>query len=97
MQIDAVRNALRVRIGTRFDAMEVARLEEAVVALGPFSSLAIDFTAVRQSDDAALARLAGALRHFERGEIALRGLTSHQRRLLTCLGVDLDGHDVVPP
>lgn len=96
MQIDAVRDALRVRIGPRFGATEVARLEEAVAALGPFSSLTIDFTAVRQSEDAALARLAGALACFERGEVALRGLTRHQSRLLTYLGVDLGGHDGMP-
>lgn len=96
MQIDAVRDALRVRIGPRFDAVEVARLEEAVAALGPFSRLSIDFTAVRQSDDAALARLARSLTSFERGEVALRGLTRHQFRLLTYLGVDLDGRDGVP-
>jgi anti-anti-sigma regulatory factor len=96
MQIHAVREAVRVRIGSRFDATEEARLEEAVDALKPISSLIIEFTAVHRSDDAALARLAGALKHLERGEIAIRGLTAHELQLLTRVGVALDGDGVLP-
>jgi STAS domain-containing protein len=87
MQIDAVRDELRVRVGSTFGAPEVARVQEAVVALGPFTHLTIDFAAVRRCDDAALARLADGLRSFERGEVKLRGLTVHQWRVLTYLGI----------
>lgn len=86
MQIDAIRDELRVRVGSTFGDPEVARVREAVAALGPFSHLTIDFAAVRMCEDAALARLADALRSFERGEVQLRGLTVHQWRLLTYLG-----------
>lgn len=90
MQIDAVRDTLSVRVGATFGAPDVARLQEAVEALGPFSRLTIEFAAVRQCDDAALARLAGTLGSFARGEVTLRGLTIRQWRLLTYLGVGAD-------
>ncbi len=92
MQIDAMRDSVRVRMGPKFDAGDVARLEEAVAALGPLAHIDIDFAAVRQSDDAALARLADALASIGSGEVALHGLTMHQSRLLTYLGVDLTSH-----
>jgi anti-anti-sigma regulatory factor len=88
MQIDAVCDELRVQVGSTFGAPEATRVQEALAALGPFSHLTIDFTAVRQCDDAALARLAHTLQSV-RGEVHLRGLTNHQWRLLTHLGVDL--------
>ncbi len=88
MDIDAVQDTLRVRVGATFGAPDVARVQEAVAAFGPFSSLTIDFAEVRQCDDAALARLARSLASYERGQVRLRGLTSRQLRLLTYLGVD---------
>lgn len=87
MQIDADRDELRVRVGSTFGAPEAARVQEAVTDLGPFSHLTIDFAAVRRCDDAALARLADALRAFARAEVQLHGLTVHQWRLLTYLGL----------
>jgi hypothetical protein len=95
MQIDAVRDTLRVRIGATFGAPDVTRLQEVVAALGPFSRLTIDFAAVRQCDDAALARLARALLSFAKGEVRFRGLTLRQWRLLTYLGVALDSPDAL--
>ncbi len=92
MQIDAARGTLNVQVGATFAGPEVARLEEAVAALGPFSQLEIDFGAVRQCDDAALARLAGALAAFDRGRVRLHGLTNHQWRLLTYLGLGVARH-----
>jgi anti-anti-sigma regulatory factor len=86
MQIDTVRDALFVRIGATFAAPDVTRVQEAIAALEP-SRLTIDFAAVRRCDDAALARLGKALMSFARGEVTLRGLTVHQWRLLTYLGV----------
>lgn len=90
MQIDAIHDTLSVRMGATFGAPDVTRFEEAVSALGPFSRLTIEFAAVRECDDAALARLAGALASLASGEINLRGLTLRQRRLLSYLGLDLD-------
>lgn len=90
MLIDAVRDTLRVRMGATFGAPDVTRVEEAVEALGPFSHLTIDFAAVRQCDDASLARLVRSLLPSARGALTLRGLTLHQWRLLARLGIDLE-------
>ncbi len=90
MQIDAVRDRLRVHVGNSFGAPDVDRLQDALVALGPFSELDIDFAAARQCDDAALARLAGTLLSFERGAVRLRGLTARQWRVLTYMGLDFN-------
>lgn len=90
MQIDAVPDSLTVRVGKTFSAPDVERLQEAFAALGPCSRLEIDFAEARQCDDAALARLAGALMSFEHGAVRLRGLTPHQWRLLTYMGIEFN-------
>lgn len=95
MQIDAMHGTLRVRMGATFGAPDVARLQETVAAFGPFSHLTIEFAAVRQCDEAALAQLAGALASLASGEVTICGLTLRQRRLLTHLGVDLDRRGVL--
>jgi hypothetical protein len=87
MHIDAVRDRLSVHVGDSFGARDVERLQEAFAALGPFSELNIDFAEARQCDDAALAQLAGTLLNFDRGAVRLRGLTTHQWRVLTYLGL----------
>ena len=87
MQIDAGREAIDVRIGPRFGEMDVERVQEAVAALGPCSRLTIDFTAVRECDDDALVLLASMLACLSHGEVAVRGLSHHQWRLLTYLGL----------
>ncbi len=88
MQIDAVPNNVRVRVGQTFGHYHVEKLREAFVAFAPFSSLDIDFAAVRQCDDSALARLAGALRRFDHGVVRLRGLSVRQRQLVSYAGLD---------
>jgi hypothetical protein len=85
MQIDAVGEALDVRVESTFRASDVMLLQNTVAALVPFSRLTIDFSAVRQCDDAALADLARVLVCLPKGEVAIRGLTAHQSRLLTYL------------
>lgn len=87
MHIEAVRGTVNVQLGTTFGSHDVRMLEEAVAAFGPFSHLDIDFAGVRQCDDAALARLASAMMEIEQGEVKFHGLTSHQWRLLTYMGV----------
>lgn len=91
MQIDAVRDALHVRVGTTLRAGDVTRLQEAMAVLGPFSHLTIDFGEVRQCDDATLVRFARMLVEVARGEVAVRGLTHHQWKLLTYLGLNPGG------
>lgn len=91
MQIDAQRETLHVHVGATFGARDLAKVQEAVAALGPFARLDFDFAAVRQCDDAALARLACELMLVERGEVRLRGLTRDQWCLLTLLKFAHDG------
>lgn len=87
MQIDAGGETIAVQVGSRFGAPDVQRVQEAVAALGPCSRLTIDFTAVRQCDDAALVLLASMLGCLSHGEVAVRGLSHHQWRLLTYMGL----------
>lgn len=95
MRIDARRDVIEVRLGARFRAAEAERIAEALGSLGAFSRLTIDFGPVRDCDDAALATLAAVLRHVACGQIALRGLTHHQWRLLTYLGLAPDRRGAV--
>ncbi len=89
MQIDAVRNTLRVRVGPTFEALDVEIIQNSVAALGPVSRLAIEFVDVRECDDAALAQLARMVSSLGKRKVTLSGLTMHQSRLLAYLGVDL--------
>ncbi len=90
MQIEAVHDALHVRVGPTFRSRDVERFQEALAALTPFSSLTFEFGSVRECEDAALVLLARALGAIPAGEIVLRGLTDHQWRLLTYVGLDPD-------
>jgi hypothetical protein len=92
MQIEAIRDTLSVQVGMTFSGRDVARLEEAVAALGPFSRLDIDFGAVRECDDAALARLAGALACLGGGYVRLHGLTNRHWERLTYFGLHVNRH-----
>jgi anti-anti-sigma regulatory factor len=87
MRIEARRDTIEVRVGAKFDAMDVQKVEEALAALGPFARLTIDFGLVRDCDDAALALLASTLGALHGGEVALSGLSQHQWRLLSYLGL----------
>jgi anti-anti-sigma regulatory factor len=90
MQIDAVADSVTVHVGETFSAPDAEKLQEAFTALGPFSRLEIDFASVRRCDDAALARLASTLLSAEHGAVRLRGLTPHQWRLLTYMGLEFN-------
>ncbi len=90
MQIEAVRDSVSVHVGATFDATDVERLQEAFVALGPFSEIKIDFAKARRCDDAALARLAGTLMGLEHGAIRLHGLSTRQWRVLTYVGLEFN-------
>lgn len=87
MQIEARRDSIDVRVGAKFGAVDVQRLEEALAALGPVSRLTIDFGLVRECDDAALALLAATLGSIHGSEVSLNGLSQHQSRLLAYLGL----------
>jgi hypothetical protein len=93
MRIEARRDTIEVRVGAKFDALDVRKVEEALAALGPFARLTIDFGLVRECDDAALALLATTLGSMHGGEVALSGLSQHQSRLLAYLGLQPTRHD----
>lgn len=86
MWIDARRDVIDVRVGRTFGKKDVDRIHDAVEGLGAFSRLTIDFAEVRECDDAALVLLASLLRGGA-GQVALRGLSHHQWRLLTYVGL----------
>jgi hypothetical protein len=87
MQVEASQGALLLRFGSRFAAGEAQRLEEAIVAFTPLTQLTLDFSEVRQFEDAAFVPLARALGSVGQIEIRLRGLTLHQARMLRYFGV----------
>jgi hypothetical protein len=87
MQIATQQGRIDVHVGATFGVREVARLQEAVTALGPFSEVDIDFGSVRECDEAALAELCATLLALQRGEVKFHGLTLEQWRLLTLVGV----------
>lgn len=90
MQIDTLHDTMRVHVGATFGDRDLARLQEAVTALGPFARLDIDFADVRQCDDAALAGLAHALMSMDHGEFTFRGLSLERWRLLVTVRMALD-------
>ncbi len=90
MQIEAGRGELHVRVGQAFRSVDVLRIRDALAGFGP-SSITIDFGATRECDDAALVYLTRLLRAVPERTVALRGLTLHQRRLLTHVGLPSPG------
>ena len=85
MLIDAQPDRLVVRLGTKFGTSEAKRLDEAIMSLEPCARLTVDFTDVRDSDDAAFALLADTLVRPRRGTVALRGVTLQHSRLVSYL------------
>lgn len=88
MQIEATRGALLMRFGRRFAAAEAQRLAETIVAFGPVTQVTIDFSEVREFEDAAVVPLAQTIRGLGAVRVLLRGLTLHQARVLRYLGVE---------
>lgn len=58
--------------------------------------ICLDFTGVRDFEDAALSILAVALRGCRCARVAVRGLGAHQMRLMRYLGLDLRAHPATP-
>jgi hypothetical protein len=78
---------LTIELGPSFAAQDAARLHEALTRAAPGTAVEIRFHNVREWEAAALAVLARDL--AERGrEVAVRGLSQRQLRVLHYLGVD---------
>jgi hypothetical protein len=82
MHIVAERGALCVVLSRRFGASDVARIHEAISALGPFSCLTLDFSDVDEMGPAELALVAKLSSSLPPGKSTLRGLTMHQSQTL---------------
>jgi hypothetical protein len=80
--LELTKGRLRLELRHRFGLGEADRLEEAVVAMAPLSSLTVDFLEVHEAEEAALARLAEILADLRPIEVALRGLTPRHARVL---------------
>lgn len=88
MVLDATPGALQLRFDSRFTVPEAKHLRDSVLALGPIERLTLDFTAVRELHDAALAILASLLEALPGTRFVVRGLTMHQWRLLRYFGIE---------
>jgi hypothetical protein len=75
------------KVSDTFGIRDVMHISELLKTLAPFSQLVLDFTAVRELDDAALLPLVGTLQPLAGVAIVLRGLTRHAARLLKYLGL----------
>ncbi len=82
--------SITFELGPSFSAPDAARLHEALAHAAPGTAVEVLFHHVRDWDAAALAVLARDL--TERGDqLAVRGLSQRQLRVLHYLGVDARG------
>ena len=82
MHIQAERGALCVVLNRPLDASDVRRIHEAISALGPLSSLTLDFSNTGGSVGAQLSVLATLLSSFPPGKFTVRGLAMQQYEAL---------------
>lgn len=75
------------KIGTTLTLDDAHLMSKLLDTLAPFSQLVLDFTTVRECDDAAFLRLATAIQHLAGVAVVLRGLTRHEARLLKYIGL----------
>ena len=87
MHVEATRGALLLRFGRRFAVREADHLQEAIHAFTPFSQLTLDFSEVREFEDAAVVPLAKTLGDLVHVAVQIHGLTMHQWRMLAYFGV----------
>lgn len=82
------RGEVVIRIEGAFDAKEASRLSAWLGEVPADGPLVLDFTAVRDCHDLALAAVASDLAARER--LVVRGLNRHQERMLRYFGVELE-------
>jgi hypothetical protein len=88
MELDATRGALHLRFHSQFTVAEAKHLRKAVLELGPFERLTLDFSDVRELQDSAIPILASTLTALHHTHVMIRGLTMHQWRMLRYFGVE---------
>lgn len=77
--------ALTLELEQSFVPEDALRIHEAIAHAAPGTSVEIDFRRVRDCQDSALALLASDLN--ARRDVAVRGMSRHQQRLLGYFGV----------
>lgn len=82
---DENERSLHVRVSASFLLEDALELDAAVADAPPGTEVAVDFRLVREYQGPALARLAEVLR-AGRAHLALRGICSHEVKLLGYLG-----------
>jgi len=87
MRVEASRGELRVQLGKRFAAQEVARLSDAIAAFAPFSRITLDFADVESIEEPAVRSLARVFEALQGSRVLLRGVTLEQYRRFRNLGV----------
>jgi hypothetical protein len=78
-------HSLNVRVSSAFQLEDALQLGALIADAAPGTEVDVDFLQVREYQGPALARLAEAMRST-RAHLALRGLTSHEVKLLGYLG-----------
>jgi anti-anti-sigma regulatory factor len=86
MRVEANHGTLLRKLGGAFTPKDADRIAEALKSLTP-SKVVVDFTTVREFQDAAFHSLAAALASVPGALVTLRGLPHHQSRVLEYLGV----------
>ncbi len=87
MHVEASRGALLMRFGRRFASREAEHLADAIRAFTPISQLTLDFSEVREFEDAAIVPLARTLGTLSQVKVRVHGLTTHQWRMLGYFGI----------
>jgi STAS domain-containing protein len=88
MVLDATPGMLRLQFDSRFTVADAKHLRDSVLALAPIGRLTLDFTRVRDLQDAALATVAATLSGLHDTRVVVRGLTTHHWRLLRYFGIE---------
>jgi hypothetical protein len=90
MHVHARDGVLTVEL-SRFGVWEAEHLHEHLLRLAPVSGLVLDFRRVTEFQDAAILSLAGIVEELKCQKLELRGVTTHQARLLAYLREPPDG------
>jgi hypothetical protein len=88
MEADATPGVLQLQFDSRFTVADATHLRDSVLALAPIKRVTLDFTRVRELQDAAIAILAATLSLLSGSRVVLRGLTAHHWRLLRYFGIE---------
>lgn len=87
MRVHVTPGAVVVRFGKRFAVTEAERVAETLSTFAAVADITLDFSEVRQFEEAAFGPVARALTAKDDARLSVRGLSRHQLRMLEYLGV----------